>query len=134
MRTFSEYILESRQKYIFGGTDDRNTDASALKTFRELEVGDMLYFFNDTMMEKPVKLPVTEIVGNKISCSVNDDTDLTIRVEKDEEGVSYFEHPYRYGNESDFNAYGTDEEEFIDSLKRNHNLHFSPDDIGEEIK
>ncbi len=24
MRTFSEYILEARQNYIFGGTDDRN--------------------------------------------------------------------------------------------------------------
>ena len=26
MKTFSEYINESRQNYIFGGTDDRNTD------------------------------------------------------------------------------------------------------------
>ena len=43
MRTFSEYINESRQKYIFGGTDDRNTKLDT--TFNEIEVGDELYYW-----------------------------------------------------------------------------------------
>ncbi len=44
MKTFEQYINESRQKYIFGGTDDRNTVESP-KTFAELENGDIFYSF-----------------------------------------------------------------------------------------
>lgn len=55
MRTFSEYIgqaslLESRQNYIFGGTDDRNTDETS-KTFGDLEEGDYL-FWSDPISKK----------------------------------------------------------------------------------
>lgn len=41
MRTFTEYISEARQNYIFGGTDDRNT--ATTKTFGELVPGDTIY-------------------------------------------------------------------------------------------
>lgn len=45
MRTFSEYINEARQNYIFGGTDDRAPEVS--KTFAELEEGDTFYWWSD---------------------------------------------------------------------------------------
>ena len=45
MRTFEEYIVEARQNYIFGGTDNRNT--AAIKTFNELERGDKVYWFGE---------------------------------------------------------------------------------------
>ena len=41
MRTFEQYINESRQSYIFGGTDNRNTELN--KTFGELVPGDTIY-------------------------------------------------------------------------------------------
>lgn len=41
MKTFEQYIGEARQNYIFGGTDDRNTDTP--KTFDELIEGDDIY-------------------------------------------------------------------------------------------
>ena len=43
MKTFEQYINETRQKYIFGGTDDRNTEIA--KTFAELKPGDKFYWF-----------------------------------------------------------------------------------------
>ncbi len=45
MKTFSEYINESRQNYIFGGTDDRNTVIEEPKTFAELQDGDEIYWW-----------------------------------------------------------------------------------------
>lgn len=45
MKTFEEYINETRQNYIFGGTDDRNTKQPIRKTFGELEKGDFIYIY-----------------------------------------------------------------------------------------
>ena len=46
MRTFEQYINESRQNYIFGGTDDRNTNVDA-KTFSELKPNDFVFAFDN---------------------------------------------------------------------------------------
>ena len=51
MKTFEEYIgqaslNESRQKYIFGGTDNRNTNVMYSKKICELEQGDTIYWCN----------------------------------------------------------------------------------------
>ena len=43
MRSFEQYINESRQKYIFGGTDDRNINVE--KTFGDMREGDEYYKF-----------------------------------------------------------------------------------------
>ncbi len=47
MKTFDEYIIESKQNYIFGGTEDRNTDISDGKLFSELKKGDSFYYWCD---------------------------------------------------------------------------------------
>ena len=56
MITFSEYICqasldESRQKYIFGGTDDRNTKMHA--NFEDLVKGDTIYEYTFEDILKP---------------------------------------------------------------------------------
>ncbi len=46
MKTFEQYINEARQNYIFGGTDDRNTEIKTDVTFAELKQGDNIYYWN----------------------------------------------------------------------------------------
>lgn len=52
MKTFDQYINEARQNYIFGGTDNRNTDENEQKTFEQLKNGDYIYWWvNSTPYE-----------------------------------------------------------------------------------
>lgn len=62
MRLFSEYIAESRQNYIFGGTDNRNTDLPT--SFMDLKKGDVFYvwstwdkhtYYAKSLIENPYK-------------------------------------------------------------------------------
>ena len=63
MRTFEEYIVEAKQSYIFGGTDDRNTNVES-KTFGELVKGDTFYWLYSTI-GIPYKRTVRKVETNK---------------------------------------------------------------------
>lgn len=50
MKTFDQYISqtsanEARQSYIFGGTDNRNTEEDKQKSFSQLKDGDYIYWW-----------------------------------------------------------------------------------------
>lgn len=56
MRSFEQYINEARQNYIFGGTDNRNTDIKEGKPFSKLKEGDKLYIWCDNAEDEVEEL------------------------------------------------------------------------------
>jgi hypothetical protein len=130
MRTFSEYILESRQNYIFGGKDNRNTKIEAKKLY-ELIPGDICYEYNDNLYSTGDNvLCYQRIVPSQVTMKVkstNSDTRydyygifknktqhhiIFIRKADYELDSTLFEFPVG------FRIVGTDLEEMIEYLKK----------------
>ena len=93
MKTCSEYIDESRQNYIFGGTDNRNTNVKDGKAFSSLRKGDKFYvWFNgeDDVLEVTFR-SLYSYEEEYVEIETMEDEDFYINVSDIDSDVSYGE-------------------------------------------
>ena len=129
MKTFEQYINEVRHNYIFGGTDNRNTDVEFTKSLYQLEKGDTVYYYSDLFdslesmtFERFQKWPdECELI---CMCKGNDGKSHEKTIYLDDKKLRYV---VAVNNDS---VVGTNAKLFIDAINKNFkNFKYAEDDI-----
>ena len=125
MKTFEDYVSESRQKYIFGGTDDRNVNLEdEPKKLSELKKYDIVYYFNTWTMKRPDIGTINDISSGKtntcISLSLKSNSNIRIAAvhNKSLDEDCFFRYLQDPGG--DFEVISTNKDSFLSELYGHH--------------